>query len=214
MNRFLLYLLLFLSLNSFAETRTYSFARTETMAGNVNSLEGTVTFSTQEKKELVSVDFIGNEKFNFWDDITYQSEITLQHGFEIYDYRRKGEPSGFSIFAHHINIGDYKLGYKTRNVETERRHPYFKDYAWNFYLKYEKNESIKINGKTYQAAYISVKGDRPTGGMNCRPGQPGVVKIESWYDLNDSKLLKQVFAKYLCKPFDYNLLEKDTYTIQ
>ena len=102
----------------------------------------------------------------------------------------------------------------TRNVETERRHPYFKDYAWNFYLKYEKNESITINGKTYHAAYVSVKGDRPTGGMNCRTGQPGVVKIESWYDLNDSKLLKQVFAKYLCKPFDYNLLEKDTYTIQ
>jgi len=183
------------------------------MAGDVNSLEGTVTFSTQEKKELVSVDFIGNEKFNL-DDITYQSEITLQHGFEIYDYRRKGEPSGFSIFAHHINIGDYKQGYKTRNVETESRHPYFKDYAWNFYLKYEKNESIQVNGKTYQAAYISVKGDRPSGGMNCRPGQPGVVKIDSWYDLRDSKLLKQVFAKYLCKPFDFNLLEKDTYIIQ
>ena len=214
MYRFLLCLLLFLSFNSFAETRTYSFERTETMAGNVNSLEGTVTFSMQEKKELVSVDFIGNEKFNFWDDISYHSEITLQHGFEIYDYRRKGESTGFSIFAHHINISDYEPGYKTRNVETERRHPYFRDYSWNFYLKYERNESITINGKSYQTAYISVKGDRPTGGMNCRPGQPGVVKIESWYDLNNSKLLKQVFAKYLCKPFDYNLLEKDTYTIQ
>jgi hypothetical protein len=210
---FVIFSIFFISY-AFAETRNYSFSRSEKMAGDVNSLEGTVTFSTQEKKELVSVNFIGNEKFNFWDDITYQSEITLQHGFEIYDYRRKGEPSGFSIFAHHINIDDYKPGYKTRNVETERRHPYFKDYAWNFYLKYEKNESIQINGKTYQAAYISVKGDRPSGGMNCRYGQPGVVKIESWYDLNDSKLLKQVFAKYLCKPFDYNLLEKDTYTIQ
>ena len=210
---FVIFSIFFISY-AFSETRNYSFSRSQKMAGDVNSLEGTVTFSTQEKKELVSVNFIGNEKFNFWDDITYQSEITLQHGFEIYDYRRKGEPSGFSIFAHHINIDDYKPGYKTRNVETERRHPYFKDYAWNFYLKYEKNESIQINGKTYQAAYISVKGDRPSGSMNCRPGQPGVVKIESWYDLNDSKLLKQVFAKYLCKPFDYNLLEKDTYTIQ
>ena len=210
---FVIFSIFFISY-AFSETRNYSFSRSQKMAGDVNSLEGTVTFSTQEKKELVSVNFIGNEKFNFWDDITYQSEITLQHGFEIYDYRRKGEPSGFSIFAHHINIDDYKPGYKTRNVETERRHPYFKDYAWNFYLKYEKNESIQINGKTYQAAYISVKGDRPSGSMNCRPGQPGVVKIESWYDLNDSKLLKQVFAKYLCKPFDYNLLEKDTYIIQ
>ena len=210
---FVIFSIFFISY-AFSETRNYSFSRSQKMAGDVNSLEGTVTFSTQEKKELVSVNFIGNEKFNFWDDITYQSEITLQHGFEIYDYRRKGEPSGFSIFAHHINIGDYKPGYKTRNIETERRHPYFKDYAWNFYLKYEKNESIQINGNTYQAAYISVKGDRPSGGMNCRPGQPGVVKIESWYDLNDSRLLKQVFAKYLCKPFDYNLLEKDTYTIQ
>ena len=197
-----------------AQERVYSFTRSETMAGDVNSLEGKIIFSIQDKKEEVTVDLSGNEKFNFWDDIEYQTKIPLQVGFEIYDVRKKNEPTGFSVFAHHINLNDINPGFKTRNVETERRHPYFKDYSWNFYLKYEKNESITVNGKTYQAAYITVKGDRPTGGMNCRPGQPGVVKIESWYDLNDSKLLKQVFAKYLCKPFDYNLLEKDTYTIQ
>ena len=197
-----------------AQERVYSFTRSETMAGDVNSLEGKIIFSIQDKKELVNVDLIGNQKFNFWDDIEYQTKIPLQVGFEIYDIRRKNEPMGFSVFAHHINLNDINPGFKTRNVGTERRHPYFKDYSWNFYLKYKKNESIQVNGKTYQAAYISVKGDRPSGGMNCKPGQPGVVKIESWYDLSNSKLLKQVFAKYLCKPFDYNLLEKDTYTIQ
>jgi hypothetical protein len=197
-----------------AQERVYSFTRSETMAGDVNSLEGKIIFSIQDKKEEVTVDLIGNQKFNFWDDIEYQTKIPLQVGFEIYDVRKKNEPTGFSVFAHHINLNDINPGFKTRNVETERRHPYFRDYSWNFYLKYEKNESITVNGKSYQAAFISVKGDRPTGGMNCRPGQPGVVKIESWYDLNDSKLLKQVFAKFLCKPFDYNLLEKDTYTIQ
>ena len=196
-----------------AQERVYSFTRSETMAGDVNSLEGKIIFSIQDKKELVNVDLIGNQKFNFWDDIEYQTKIPLQVGFEIYDIRRKNEPMGFSVFAHHINLNDINPGFKTRNVGTERRHPYFKDYSWNFYLKYKKNESIQVNGKTYQAAYISVKGDRPSGGMNCRPGQPGVVKIESWYDLSNSKLLKQVFAKYLCKPFDYNLLEKDTFIL-
>ena len=197
-----------------AQERIYSFTRSETMAGDVNSLEGEMIFSIQDKKELVSVDLIGNQKFNFWDDIEYQTKIPLQVGFEIYDIRKKNEPTGFSVFAHHINLNDINPGFKTRNVETERRHPYFKDYSWNFFLKYQKNESIIVNGKTYQAAFITVKGDRPTGGMNCRPGQPGVVKIESWYDLKDSKLLKQSFAKYLCKPFDYTLLEKDTYILQ
>ena len=210
----LLFIFFIFSSQAVAQEREYSFTRTETMAGDVNSLEGKIIFSIQDKKELVTVDLIGNQKFNFWDDIEYQTKIPLQVGFEIYDVRKKNEPTGFSVFAHHINLNDINPGFKTRNVETERRHPYFRDYSWNFYLKYEKNESITVNGKTYQAAFISVKGDRPTGGMNCRPGQPGVVKIESWYDLNDSKLLKQVFAKYLCKPFDYNLLEKDTYTIQ
>ena len=213
MKNILILLFIFTSQVS-AEDRTYTFTRTETMAGDINSLEGTIFFSIEDKQELVSVDLIGNQKFNFWDDIEYQTKIPLQVGFEIYDIRKKNAPTGFSIFAHHINLNNINPGYKTRNVETERRHPYFKDYSWNFYLKYEKNESITINGKTYQAAYMSVKGDRPTGGMNCRPGQPGVVKIESWYDLNDAKLLKQVFAKYLCKPFDYNLLEKDTYILQ
>jgi len=211
-NIFILFVLL--SLNSFAETRNYSFSRTQTMAGDINSLEGTISFSIKGKKELVSLDFIGDNKFNFWDDIEYQTKIPLQVGFEIYDIRKKNEPTGFSVFAHHINLNDINPGFKTRNVETERRHPYFRDYSWNFYLKYEKNESISVNGKTFHAAYISVKGDRPRGGNNCRSGQPGVVKIDSWYDLNDEKLLKQVFAKYLCKPFDYNLLEKDTYILQ
>ena len=197
-----------------AQERVYSFTRSETMAGDVNSLEGKIIFSIQDKKEVVTVDLIGNQKFNFWDDIEYQTKIPLQIGFEIYDIRKKNEPTGFSVFAHHINLNDINPGFKTRNVETERRHPYFKDYSWNFFLNYQKNESIIVNGKTYQAAFITVKGDRPTGGMNCRPGQPGVVKIESWYDLKDSKLLKQSFAKYLCKPFDYTLLEKDTYILQ
>jgi len=200
--------------HAIAQDRIYSFTRSETMAGDVNSLEGKMIFSIQDKKELVNVDLIGNQKFNFWDDIEYQTKIPLQVGFEIYDIRKKNEPTGFSVFAHHINLNDINPGFKTRNVETERRHPYFRDYSWNFYLKYEKNESITVNGKSYQAAYIKVKGDRPSGGMNCRPGQPGVVKIESWYNLKDAKLIKQVFAKYLCKPFDYNLLERDTYILQ
>jgi hypothetical protein len=214
MKLFIIFFLTILSVSAIASERTYSFTRTETMAGKVNSLEGIVSFSREEKKELIKVNFIGNEKFNFWDDINFQTEIPLQYGFEIYDIRKKNDVMGFSIFAHHINIDDFKPGFKTRSVETERRHPFFKDYSWHFYLKYEKNESISLNGKSYQAAYISVKGDRPSGGMNCRPGQPGVIKIDSWYDLKDSKLLKQVFAKYLCKPFDYNLLEKDTYILQ
>ena len=212
MKKLLVLFFIFTSLVA-AQERVYSFSRSETMAGDVNSLEGKIIFSIQDKKELVNVDLIGNQKFNFWDDVEYQAKIPLQVGFEIYDVRKKNEPMGFSVFAHHINLNDINPGFKTRNVGTERRHPYFKDYSWNFYLKYKKNESIQVNGKTYQAAYISVKGDRPSGGMNCRPGQPGVVKIESWYDLSNSKLLKQVFAKYLCKPFDYNLLEKDTFIL-
>ena len=71
-----------------AQERVYSFTRSETMAGDVNSLEGKIIFSIQDKKELVNVDLIGNQKFNFWDDIEYQTKIPLQVGFEIYDVRK------------------------------------------------------------------------------------------------------------------------------
>jgi hypothetical protein len=212
--RFLLIIFIFFSLESLSDTRIYNFTRDETMAGNIKSLEGKITFFTQEGSELVSVNLIGNHNFNYWDDISFKTEIPLRLGFEIYDIRRKNEPVGFSIFGHHIKIDDIKPDFKTRNIETERRHPYYKDYDWNFYLKYVKNEKIIINNKSFNAAYISIKGDRPTGGLNCRPGQPGVVKIDSWYDLDDSKLLKQTFSEFLCKPFDYNLLKKDTYILQ
>ena len=210
---FIIFILL-LSSNTYSETRIYSFTRTETISDDDNSLEGNISFSIQGKKEFVSLEYAGNHKFNIWDDIKYDTQIPLNLGFEIYDVRRSSEPTGFSIFGHHINISEFKPGYKTRNIETERRHPYFRDYSWNFYLEYIKNEKIQINGKIYDAAYLTVKGDRPTGGMNCRTGQPGVVKIHSWYNLKDSKLLKQIFSKYLCKPFEYNLLEKDTYILQ
>jgi len=212
MKFFSIFFLLLFSYNALSAERSYLFTRTEKMAGDINSLEGIVTFSIDGKSEIVSVDLQGNKSFNFWDDIKFKTEAATQYGFEIHDVRRKNEPAGMmSIFAHHIEISDFKPGYKTRNIETERRHPYFKDYSWNFFLTYKKNESIKINGKKYDAGYIYVKGDRPTGGGHCRPGQPGTVKIHSWYDLEDSTLLKQVFEKYLCKPYDYNLLERDTF---
>jgi len=212
MRSFTFIMLLSFSLLASSAERSYSFTRTQTMNGDVNALEGTITFLIDGKNEVVNVDLQGNKNFNFWDDVKFQSKAATQYGFEIHDIRRKNEHAGMmSIFAHHIMISDFKPGYKTRNVETERRHPYFKDYTWNFYLTYKKNEAININGNTVNAGYIYVKGDRPTGGSNCRPGQPGTVKIHSWYDLENSTLLKQIFEKYMCKPFDYNLLERDTY---
>ena len=88
MKNILILLFIFTSQVS-AEDRTYTFTRTETMAGDINSLEGTIFFSIEDKQELVSVDLIGNQKFNFWDDIEYQTKIPLQVGFEIYDIRKK-----------------------------------------------------------------------------------------------------------------------------
>lgn len=214
MKYILILLLITLSFNSFSETRTYKFTRSETMAGNVNSLEGNVTFSVENNREFVSVDFAGNHKFNFWDDIEFKSSMPLKNGLELYDYRRKGSPVGFTIFAHHISLINYKKGFKTRDVETENRHPYFKDYSWRFYVNYEKNESLSINGKSYEAAFFTMKGSRPTGSENCRPGQPGVIKVQTWYEIETSLLLKQTVSKFMCKPADYNLLEKDTYTLQ
>ena len=214
MKIFLIFLLLSISSNLLSSERTYFFKRTQTMAGDINALEGTISFKKAGNKEIIDVNLQGNQKFNFWDDIEFQSEMDIQNGLEIYDIRKKGESSGFSIFAHHININDFKPGYKTRNIETERRHPYFKDYSWNFYFHYVKNQIISINNENINVAYVILNGDRPTGGPNCRSGQPGVIKVESWYQLNTSKLLKQVFSKFLCKPYDYNLLERDTYIIQ
>jgi hypothetical protein len=56
---------------------------------------------------------------------------------------------------------------------------------------------------------LLVFGDRPTGPGHCMYGGVGVFGVDSWYSKENGKLLKQVFVKRNCRPYDYKFLSKE-----
>jgi len=119
------------------------------------------------------------------------------------------------------NIHGVLVGFETKKIiKDEDRHPAFSDYDWIFKFKAESVESTEINGRKYQALYSKLWGSRPTSTTNCKMTQPGQnfststgeIYVETWFDLKDSKLLKQVFTKYGCVP-SRRLVSKETWVL-
>ena len=115
---------------------------------------------------------------------------------------------GYSVFARHIDVKNYPVGFETKKIiKDEGRHPAFSDYDWIFKFKAESIVNIEINGQIRQAIYTKLWGSRPTSTTNCQslPSRgfstsTGEIYVETWFDLEDSSLLKQVFTKYGCVP--------------
>lgn len=164
-----------------------------------------------------------------WKGGFFKSSITddfinkrpIQNGLVLYDIVEGNQKKGYSVFARHIDIKKYPVGFETKKIiKDEPRHPEFSDYDWIFKFKVESVESLKINGRSYKTIFTKLWGSRPTSTTNCKMAQPGVnfsnsigeIYVETWFDLNNSKLLKQVFTKYGCVP-SKRLVSKETWTL-
>ena len=158
-------------------------------------------------------------KSTITDDFIQKKEI--KNGLVLYDIVEGDQKKGYSVFARHIDVKNYPVGFETKKIiKDEDRHPAFSDYDWIFKFKAESVESTEINGRKYQALYSKLWGSRPTTTTNCKMTQPGQnfststgeIYVETWFDLKDSKLLKQVFTKYGCVP-SRRLVSKETWVL-
>ena len=158
-------------------------------------------------------------KSSITDDFIQKKEI--KNGLVLYDIVEGNQKKGYSVFARHIQVNNYPVGFETKKIiNDEGRHPDFSDYDWIFKFKAERVENLQINGRSHKALFTKLWGSRPTSTTNCKMTQPGMnfsnsmgeIYVETWFDLKDSKLLKQVFTKYGCVP-SKRLISKETWTL-
>ena len=181
--------------------------------GDRDDAEGDVTFRTHQDNGVmyeyahVNIKWKGGLfKSSITDDFIQKKEI--KNGLVLYDIVEGDQKKGYSVFARHIDVKNYPVGFETKKIiKDEDRHPAFSDYDWIFKFKAESVVNIEINGQIRQAIYTKLWGSRPTSTTNCQslPSRgfstsTGEIYVETWFDLDDSSLLKQVFTKYGCVP--------------
>ena len=222
--RLIIFLLVLPIMGQATEDLKYSYVHDS--IGDRDDAEGDVTFRTHQDNGVIYEYAHVNIK---WKGGFFKSSITddfiqkkkIKNGLVLYDIVEGDQRQGYSVFARHIDVKNYPVGFETKKIiKDEDRHPAFSDYDWIFKFKAESVESTEINGRKYQALYSKLWGSRPTTTTNCKMTQPGQnfststgeIYVETWFDLKDSKLLKQVFTKYGCVP-SRRLVSKETWVL-
>ena len=208
----LIIFLLFLPIMGHA-TEDLKYSYVHDSIGDRDDAEGDVTFRAHQDNGVmyeyahVNIKWKGGFfKSSITDDFIQKKEI--KNGLVLYDIIEGDQKKGYSVFARHIDVKNYPVGFETKKIiKDEDRHPDFGDFDWIFKFKVENIESIEINGQIRQAIYTKLWGSRPTSTTNCQslPSRgfstsTGEIYVETWFDLEDSSLLKQVFTKYGCVP--------------
>ena len=209
--RLIIFLLFLPIMGHTTEDLKYSYAHDS--LGDRDDAEGDVTFRTHQDNGVmyeyahVNIKWKGGFfKSSITDDFIQKKEI--KNGLVLYDIVEGDQKKGYSVFARHIDVKNYPVGFETKKIiKDEDRHPAFSDYDWIFKFKAESVVNIEINGQIRQAIYTKLWGSRPTSTTNCQslPSRgfstsTGEIYVETWFDLDDSSLLKQVFTKYGCVP--------------
>ena len=209
--RLIIFLLFLPIMGQATEDLKYSYAHDS--LGDRDDAEGDVTFRTHQDNGVmyeyahVNIKWKGGFfKSSITDDFIQKKEI--KNGLVLYDIVEGDQKKGYSVFARHIDVKNYPVGFETKKIiKDEDRHPAFSDYDWIFKFKAESVVNIEINGQIRQAIYTKLWGSRPTSTTNCQslPSRgfstsTGEIYVETWFDLDDSSLLKQVFTKYGCVP--------------
>ena len=209
--RIIIFLILIPLIGHTTEDLKYSYVHDS--IGDRDDAEGDVTFRTNQDNGVmyeyahVNIKWKGGFfKSSITDDFIQKKEI--KNGLVLYDIVEGDQKKGYSVFARHIDVKNYPVGFETKKIiKDEDRHPAFSDYDWIFKFKAESVVNIEINGQIRQAIYTKLWGSRPTSTTNCQslPSRgfstsTGEIYVETWFELEGSSLLKQVFTKYGCVP--------------
>ena len=151
MLRIIIFFLIIPIISHAAEDLKYSYVHDSIV--DREDAEGDVTFRTHQDNRVmyeyahVNIKWKGGVfKSSITDDFIQKREI--KNGLVLYDIVEGDQKKGYSIFARHINVKNYPVGFETKKIiKDEDRHPAFSDYDWIFKFKAESVESIQINGQ-------------------------------------------------------------------
>ena len=219
----LIIFLLFLPIMGHA-TEDLKYSYVHDSIGDRDDAEGGVTFRTYQDNgvmyEYAHVNIkwkAGFFKSSITDDFIQKKEI--KNGLVLYDIVEGDQKKGYSVFARHIDVKNYPVGFETKKIiNDELRHPSFSDPDWIFKFRVESIKNLEIKGRPYTTIFTKLWGSRPTSTTNCKGLAPaysnstGEIYIETWFDLEDGKLLKQVFTKFDCVP-SKRLISRETWSL-
>ena len=149
--RLIIFLLFLPIMGQATEDLKYSYVHDS--IGDRDDAEGDVTFRTHQDNGVmyeyahVNIKWKGGFfKSSITDDFIQKKEI--KNGLVLYDIVEGDQKKGYSVFARHIDVKNYPVGFETKKIiNDEGRHPAFSDYDWIFKFKTESVESIEINGQ-------------------------------------------------------------------
>jgi hypothetical protein len=160
--------------------------------------------------ELVSFDETGEINSNKFD-----TKNKIFSGNILYDIVNEQNRQVFLQFS------PYLIANKSRSVVLDSKFPktsfpvysYHNHISWSYSAEIIGNEIIQVHGKNIDAVKVILSGQRPTGPGGCMQGQPGIIKIESWFGKETSRFVKQIVNQFHCSIDTGKILSRETYEL-
>jgi len=120
-----------------------------------------------------------------------------------------------------LQFAPYLIANKSRSVVLDNKFPktsfpvysYHNHISWTYSAEIIGNETIQIQGKNIETVKVLLSGQRPTGPGGCMQGQPGIIKIESWFAKESNRFVKQIVNQFHCSIDSGKLLSRETYEL-
>ena len=176
--------------------------------------KGFATFTAKKENEnfyeLANFDETGELSSNKFD-----TKNKLFLGNMLYDVVNEQNRQVFLQFS------PYLISNSSKSVILDNKFPkthfpvysYHNQYSWTYSSEIIGNEVIQLQGKSIETTKVILNGQRPTGPGGCMQGQPGIIKIESWYSKNSNRYVKQIINQFHCSIDQGKLLSKETYEL-
>jgi hypothetical protein len=216
MNNKILYLLLLFSWSISAETIPnkkwqwiYKYEMQD-LNGN-KTHEGKVYFNLiNEGEKLVESAFY--EVKGEISQNRFESLHQIQNGNFLYDVINPFNRQAFLQFSPFLKKEEMNFSNKFPKTQFPV-FSYHHDQAWTFSSELVGNESVRVNGRQINASKFVLNGFRPTGPGNCMQGQPGRIRIQSWYSEESPRYIKQIVQEFHCVIEPNRMLSQETYEL-
>jgi len=160
--------------------------------------------------EWVSFDETGEINSN-----KFETKNKIFFGNILYDITNEQNRQVFLQFS------PYLIANKSRSVVLDSKFPktsfpvysYHNHFSWSYSAEIIGNEIILVQGKNIDAIKVVLSGQRPTGPGGCMQGQPGIIKIESWFSKEANRFVKQIVNQFHCSIDSGKLLSRETYEL-
>ena len=182
--------------------------------GNVN-LKGTVLIKLSKDELGAQFEKASFELINDTSISKFETRHKIQFGNFLYELSNEQTRQSFIQFSPYgnQNLENSDTLKKQSVITSFPVYSSYNDQAWIFNSQIIGLDLQSIKGSNIATTKIALNGFRPTGPGHCYYGQPGQIKIESWYEKDTKRFVKQVITQYHCIVDAGKVLSQETYEL-